>query len=91
MDIITLPDRRGLCSQTNEAAHFCFLVCRPQVEVQAILHRLVIGDLDEQKIGSHINLRAALGWLDDGLVGVLIGDAPAQRLGPETSQRQTIV
>ena len=73
-DIVVLADRRGLCPQTNEAAHFRRLVGRTQVKVQPVLRRLVIGDLDEQKIGGHIDLRAALGWLDYGLMGVLVGD-----------------
>lgn len=91
LDVGTLADGGGLCTKSKEAPHLRRLVRGAKVEVQPVLRRFAIGNLDEEKVGGHIHLRAPLRRLYHRLMGILVGDPPAQRPGPKSSERLTIV
>ena len=75
----SLPDVDVPCAQLLEAGHLGGLVIRAQIEVQAVLHGLVLGHLNEQDLAEPGV--GALQWLDHvfALVPVLLGDPPAER------------
>lgn len=89
--IVTLADLRRPSPQTYQTIHRGRLVRGAQIEMKPVLCRLVIGDLDEQEVGGHVNFHTAVGWFDDRLVIVLVSDPPAQRFGPEASERRAVV
>ena len=55
--------------------------------MEAHLLALRLGHLEEEDVGGHAVLRAAGRRLEHDLVGLLVGDAPAEQLGPPVRER----
>src|SRR6185312_10943908 len=76
-----MSTRRG--AQRLQPRHFGGLVFGPEVQVQPVLARLAVRNLQEQQVGDHAILRASLRRLQGHLVVLVEGTPPAQRGLPE--------
>src|SRR5262249_42502022 len=62
------------------------LVARPQVDVQPVLDRLLLGDPQEQQVRCHTVFGTALRWFQHDFVLIAYREAPAERRLPERGQ-----
>jgi hypothetical protein len=83
--LLALPDVDVTGSQADEAIDLVTLVLRAEIEVQAVLCPLRLGDRLEEQAGDGVGRRPDL-----ELVGLVVHDDPAEGLSPPTAERDGV-
>src|SRR5579859_4404369 len=86
-----LAHRRWLRTQTDETLNLGILVIRPQVEVKAVLDRLVLRHTQEQDVRRYSILRTPGRRLQNHLVLIIMRAPPTERSLPEGRDAGRIV
>jgi hypothetical protein len=90
-NVVGLTDAHPSSPQCLESCHLERLVLWPQVEVQSVLHDLVVAHLKEQQVGADTVLRTPGSRLERDLVIGLMRAAPPECFLPEVGEFERVV